>query len=204
MNKYKRKFIIGLFALTAIGMSSCANKPQIQDNLVRKNFEEYFRNREINFDNNYEFEKIELKDSVLYSANIEFFKEWFRRDLDFSKNYLNNIKSYKTNFPTTTMSEEQIVKILKNDYEESQRILSKIDSLEAKMGSKTNEVASYTYTLSGRINSALQGEIIREYIVQTGPKPDFKIINIARDKDEMHETPNDFPGYREMLKKNLK
>jgi hypothetical protein len=204
MNKYKTKFIIGLFALTAIGMSSCANKQQIQDNLVRKNFEEYFRNREINFDNNYEFEKIELKDSVLYSANIEFFKEWFRRDLDFSKNYLNDIKSYKTNFPTTTMSEEEIVKILKNNYEENQRILSKIDSLEAKMGNKTNEVASYTYILSGRINSALQGEIIREYIVQTGPKPDLKIINIARNKDEMHETPNDFPGYREMLKKNRK
>lgn len=202
MNKYKTKFIIGLFALTTIGMSSCANKQQIQDNLVRKNFEEYFRNKDINFDNNYEFEKIELKDSVLYSDNIEFCKEWFRRDLEFSKNHLDNMKKTKTEFPT--ISEEQLVKMFKNDFEEEQRILSKIDSLETKMGSKKYEVASYTYTLSGQINSALQGKILREYIVQTGPKPDFKIINIARDKDEMHETPNDFPGYREMLNKNLK
>ena len=101
------------------------------------------------------------------------------------------------------MYDEKEVEELKAKITKNERILMIIDSLETKLGNKKDEVASYTYVFSFRGNNALGAKILNEYILQTNPTPDFKIINMTDDKDKVYLNPNDFPGYREMIEKNL-
>jgi len=44
-------------------------------------------------------------------------------------------------------------------------------------------------------------KVLNEYILQTDPAPDFKVLNLAEDRDKVIINPNDFPGYTEMIAK---
>jgi hypothetical protein len=200
MKKKTTKITITIFALISIGLSSCTKKVPAQDDIVQINAEEYLKSK-MNDPKSYEFVKIQLIDSVLYSRNIEYRKDDFKNNMENDQSSLERIKGYKTEIPS--MYDEQEVQELKVKIEKNRRILSKIDSLETKLGDKKNEVASYTYVFSFRGNNALGAKILNEYVVQTSAAPDFKIINMTDDKDKIYLNPNDFPGYREMIEKNL-
>jgi hypothetical protein len=192
---------IGLvFFLTLIGFTSCTEKQPTQDEIVKKNAEEYLKPK-LNDPNSYEFVKLELIDSILYSDNIKYRKENFQKDIEYNKENLERQASYKTEIPSIYKEEEVDElndKIAKND-----KILLAIDSLETALGSKKNDVASYTYIFSFRGNNALGAKILNEYIVQTDPKPELTINNMTDDKDKVFLNPNDFPGYREMIVKYI-
>ena len=192
---------IGLvFFLILIGFTSCTEKQPTQDEIVKKNTEEYLKPK-LNDPNSYEFVKIELIDSVLYSDNINYRKEDFQKDIEYNKENLERQERYKTEIPSMYKEEEVAElndKIAKND-----KILTAIDSLETALGSKKNDVASYTYIFSFRGNNALGAKILNEYIVQTNPKPELTINNMTDDKDKVFLNPNDFPGYREMIVKYI-
>jgi len=200
MKKTTTKIAIGLFALVSIGLTSCAEKEPKRDEIVQKNAEEYIKSK-MNDPKSYEFVKIELVDSVLYSDNIEYRKENFKRDMEYDQSSLERLERYKTEIPS--MYDEQEVQELNSKIEKNKRILTKIDSLASVLGVRKNEVASYTYIFSFRGNNALGAKILNEYAVQTDQAPEYKIINMTDEKDKMYLNPNDFPGYREMIEKNL-
>jgi hypothetical protein len=198
--KKQIKKIGSVFLLTLIGFTSCTEKQPTQDEIVKKNAEEYLKPK-LNDPNSYEFVKLELIDSILYSDNIKYRKENFQKDIEYNKENLERQASYKTEIPSIYKEEEVDElndKIAKND-----KILLAIDSLETALGSKKNDVASYTYIFSFRGNNALGAKILNEYIVQTDPKPELTINNMTDDKDKVFLNPNDFPGYREMIVKYI-
>ena len=167
---------------------------------MKQNAEEYIKSK-MNDPNSYEYVKLELIDSVLYSDNIEYRKDYFKHNIEYNQSSIEQQESYKTELPS--LYDEQEIKDLNAEIEKSKRILSKIDSIEAQMGDKKNEVASFTYIFSFRGNNALGAKVMNEYIIQTTSAPDFKIINMTNDKNKVLLNPNGFPGYKEMIKENL-
>jgi hypothetical protein len=203
MKKMKKKttnIVIGLFTLVSICLFSCTEKVPTRNEIIQKNAEDYLKSK-MNDPKSYEFVKIELVDSVLYSDNIKYRQENFKLDMEYDLSSLERVEGYKTEIPS--LYDEKEVQELKDKIEKNRRILSKIDSLAVKLGNKKNEVASYTYIFSFRGNNALGAKILNEYVVQTKPAPDFKIINMTDEKDKIYLNPNDFPGYRDMIEKNL-
>jgi hypothetical protein len=200
MKKTTSKILIGLIALITIGLNSCSDKKQNRDEIVKRNAEEYLK-ANMNDPKSYEFVNLVLIDSIFYSDNIQYRKEVFSKYIEDDKDELNRIESYKIDLPS--MYDENEIDELKVKISKNEKILLKIDSLENKLGNKKNEVASYTYVFSFRGNNALGAKVLNEYILQTTPSPDFKVINMTDDKDKVYLNPNDFPGYREMIEKNL-
>lgn len=200
MKNTTSKIVIGIFALMTLGLTSCSEKKPNRDEIVTKNAEEYLKSK-MNDSKSYEFEKLVLIDSVLYSDNIQYRKEAFSKYIEDDKNEIKRKEGYKIDLPS--IYDENEVENLKAKIDKNEKILMKIDSLETKLGSKKNEVASYTYVFSFRGNNALGVKILNEYILQTNPSPDFKVINMTDENDKVFLNPNDFPGYIEMIKKNL-
>jgi len=203
MNKMRNRttrITIGLFAFIAIGLTACSEKQPTQDEIVKKNAEEYVKEK-MNDPNSYEFVKLELIDSITFSENIEYRKDYFSKNMEYDRSSLERQERYKTEIPS--MYDEKEVEDVKAKIEKNERVLYKIDSLATLLGDRKSEVASYTYIFSFRGNNALGAKILNEYVVQTDPAPEFKIINMTDDKDKIFLNPNDFPGYREMIEKNL-
>jgi hypothetical protein len=200
MKNTTSKIVLGLFALMTLGLTSCSEKKPNRDEIVIKNAEEYLKAK-MNDPKSYEFVKLALIDSVLYSDNIQYRKEAFSKYLEDDKDEIKRKEGYKIDLPS--MYDEKEIEELKAKIAKNEKILMKIDSLETKLGNKKNEVASYTYVFSFRGNNALGAKILNEYILQTNPSPDFKVINMTDDKDKVYLNPNDFPGYKEMIEKNL-
>lgn len=190
---------LGFFTLISIGLISCSEKKPTQNDLVREKSEAYIKEK-MNDPKSYEFVKLELIDSITFNDNVEYRKNYFSRSMEYDRNSLERQEAYKTDLPS--MYDEKDAEDLKAKIARNERILSKIDSL-ANIIEDKNEVASYTYIFSFRGNNALGAKVINEFVVQTNPAPDFKIINMTDDKDKIILNPNDFPGYSEMIKKNL-
>lgn len=186
--------------LILIGIISCAEKQATQDEIVRKNAEEYLQPK-LNDPSSYEFVKIELLDSVLYSDNVNYRREKFQKEFEKDKENLERQERYKTE--TSSMYSEEEVTELNEKIKKNEKILYEINSLETKLGDGKSSVASYTYVFNFRGNNALGAKVLNEYIVQTKPKPELTIINMTDDKDKVILNPNDFPGYREMIVKYL-
>ena len=138
---------------------------------------------------------------MIFSDNIEHREDYFTRKIEYDRSSLERQEGYKVELPS--MYDEKNVEELKAKIEKNERILSKIDSLATLLGDRKNEVASYTYIFSFRGNNALGAKILNEYVVQTDPAPDFKIINMTDDKEKILLNPNDFPGYKKMIERNL-
>jgi hypothetical protein len=200
MKNRTSKTSICLVLFVVLGMYSCGKKQLNQNEIVKKNAEEYIKEK-MNDPKSYEFVKITLIDSITFSDNIKFRKDDFLHELEYNQSSLERLEEYKIEIPS--MYDEKEAQDLKNKIEKNKLVLFKIDSLEAKLSDRKNEVASYTYTFSFRGNNALGAKILNEYVVQTDPGPDFKIINMTDDMDKVYLNPNDFPGYREMIEKNL-
>lgn len=200
MKNSTSKLTIGLLTLITIGLTSCSENKINQEDIVKNNTEEYLKSK-LNDPKSYEFVKIQLIDSVLYSDNIQYRKETFNEYIQDAKDDIKRKEVYKIEIPS--IYDENEIARLKADITKNEKILAKIDSLETKLGNKKNDVASYTYTFSFRGNNAMGAKVLNEYIVQTSPSPDFKIINMTDEKDKVYLNPNDFPGYIEMIQKNL-
>lgn len=188
----------GMLLILTIGLFSCGEKKATRDELVRIKAEEYVKSK-MNDPATYEFVKLELKDSVLYSDNIDYRKEYFNRNMGYDKESLERLKGYKKEIPSMYSKEKEDelnVKIGKNE-----EILTAIDSIANVLGSRKNEVASYTYLFSFRGNNALGAKILNEYVLQTNPAPDYAVTNMTDDAKKIFLNPNDFPGYKEMILK---
>lgn len=200
MNNRGIRIALRIFVFISLGLKSCSEKQPTQDDVVKKNVEEYIKEK-MNDPSSYEFVKLELMDSITFNDNIEYRKNYFNRSMESDQSLLERQERYKTEMPS--MYDEKDAEELKVKIEKNQRVITKIDSIANQLGERKNEVASYTYIFSFRGYNALGAKILNEYVVQTDPSPDFKIINMTGDKDKIYLNPNEFPGYREMIEKNL-
>lgn len=187
-----------LIAIVAFGLISCqSDKEPTQQDIVKKNVEEYLKPK-MNDPESYEFAELKLTDSILYSGNVQYRKEYFGRNLKSDKDDLERQERYKTEI--SSMYSEEKVSELNAKIGKNEKILSEIDRLSTELGDKVNNVASYTYNYSFRGNNKLGAKVLNEYILQTNPAPDFKVLNLAKNRTQVLLNPNDFPGYREMIK----
>lgn len=197
MEIIKVKDVLLIIALILVG-TSCKEKPLTQDEIVKQNAEEYAK-FQMNDPESYEFVKLELMDSILYSDNIEYRRKYFQEILQFDEYDLDRLENYKKEIPI--LYDKKKVTKAKEKLSEDEEILKKIDSLETILGDRKTEVASYTYNYIFRGKNSLGAKVINQYILQTNPKPNYKIINMTDDKNKVLINPNDFPGYREMITK---
>lgn len=188
--------------LIVIIFSSCQ---YTQQEIVKQNVEEYVKLR-MDDPDSYEFVELTFKDSVLISDNIKYRRNDFKRYIEYKKDQILILERYKAD-SSSLYSEEEANKIKKegikeinNTIKRSKLILTKIDSLEALLGTSVNNVASYTYSFSYRGNNKLGEKVLNKNILQTNPAPDFKILNLGTSKEEVLLNTSDFPGYREMMK----
>jgi hypothetical protein len=187
---------ITLILLSVFALTSCNQKPPTQDEIVKKNVEEYIKPK-LNDPKSYEFVKLELADSVLFSDNVKYRRNYFQDNLERYREDL----VYRTENPL--MYDEVEIGETKEKIANTEKILIEINSLETKLGTRTNEVASYTYIFQFRGNNALGVKTLNTYYVQTGSSPELLVTNMTDDLDKIFFNPNDFPGYREMIKKYL-
>lgn len=120
------------------------------------------------------------------------------QNLKRDKETLERQEDYKEDLPS--MYDENEVAELKGKIERNEKILAEIDSLESDLGDTVNQIASYTYLYSFRGNNKLGAKVLNKYILQTHPGPDYEVIKLAENRDQVILNPNDFPGYREMIK----
>lgn len=188
------------FLLTVIlfsGFTSCKEeKKPTQQDLVKNNVEDYLKPK-MNDPESYEFAELKLIDSVLYSDNIEYRKESFMQNLKRDKERLERQEDYKEDLPS--MYDENEVAALKSSIERNEKILAEIDRLETNLGDTVNQIASYTYLFSFRGNNNLGAKVLNEYILQTHPGPNYEVIKLAENRNQVILNPNDFPGYRDMI-----
>lgn len=88
----------------------------------------------------------------------------------------------------------------KGEFMDNPILLKKIDSLVSIMDVGINDVASYSYLFKFRTNNKLGATVLNEYIVQTDENRD--VINMTNEMNKLFLNPNDFPGYKEMIRKH--
>lgn len=91
------------------------------------------------------------------------------------------------------------INYLKNQQKGKPHIVAKIDSIAKDLGERVNDPAAYTYMILFRTNNGQGAEVQNERLLQVGPAPDYKVLNIAADYEGLSLYPNDFPGYKEMM-----
>lgn len=193
--------VIGIFLLSTECKSvpkEKTEKPLTINEIVRNSTEEYLKDK-LNDPDSYEFVKLVLLDSVLYKDNITYRKDMFINHLDTYQNDLESQLSWKKLVPS--MYDEQNILEIKANIEETIKILSAIDSLESVMGDMVNDVASYTFIFSFRATNAMSAKVLEKYYLQTSESPNYEVLNLAEDMDQLYLNPGDFPGYIDMVKK---
>lgn len=196
MKKLTSIITISLFGLLAIGLSSCADNEPSHEDILRKQVEDFIKS-EINTPQGYKFVELTLIDSVLFSNNINYLRQNYSQNLDFDYSSMKRQESFQTEDPS--MYDANEVNKLKASLNKYKQIITKIDSIEADMGDRKNDVASYTYLLSFLEKDDSGAEVMNKFIVQTGEAPDYKILNVTRDPRNLNPSPNEFPGYQEIL-----
>ncbi len=165
-----------------------ADKQPNQYEIVKENAENYVKRR-MNDPDSYEFVELKLLDSVLYKDNLEYRRKWQKIGIGDDKKRLER----QANYPSTSSIDSESK--LKGRIAQREKILVAIDSIEATMGEQINEVASYTYLFSMRGNNKMGAKVLNELMIQTSPAPDFEMLNMTDNNDDMLPAPNQFPGY---------
>ena len=179
---------------------SCSFKAPSQADIIRKNVEAYLKEN-MNDPDSYEFVSLMLIDSVLYQDNVNYRKNMFGEYAQFAQDLLEQSNKRFEEFADIYYEEE--IEKYKAEISRNELIIEKIDSIANGLGERLNEVASYTYLFKFRGNNAFGSKILNECYLQTDPAPEFNIINLTDDKDKIFLNPNDFPGYHEMIQKEL-
>lgn len=195
------KITTSLFALAVLGLSSCSKTPQTQEEIVAQNAKIYVQGK-MNNPESYKLVSLELVDSVLVIDNIKFRKIFLQEQVDKILNKLYEIRDSQTENPTDQQKDK--IKELKIQVENSEKMLSKIDSIEVALGDKVKEMTSYTYRFSYKANNELGEKELNETYLQAGLAPEYKVLIVTTDKEELRLHSNDFPGYKEMIDASIK
>ena len=73
------KIRLSIFGVLTIGLMACSLEEPTQNEIVKRNIETYLK-ATLNNPESYEFVELELRDSIMYSDNIEYRKKCFQRN----------------------------------------------------------------------------------------------------------------------------
>jgi DNA anti-recombination protein RmuC len=195
----KNSKLLLLAVATALLATSCfKSKKEAQQQTVQENVEAYLMPK-LNDLSSYEFVSLTLVDSVNYKNNILTEKEQQQYLLTIDQEKMEREAKLKEDGSSLYNPEREIK--FGDSVQKMKALIAEMDSIEQTLGKKLEETASYTYKYSFRGNNALGAKVLNEYIVQTSPGPDFKILNVTGSSDKVLLSPNGFPGYKELLKK---
>ena len=106
--------------------------------------------------------------------------------------------------PIDTVTYIDNINFLKNQQKDKPHIVARIDSIAEGLGQRVLDPAAYTYLIRFRTNNDRGTTVHNERLLQVGPAPDYEVLNMANDREGLSLSPNDFPGYKEMMVKNHK
>ena len=197
--KSLRIAVPAVFAVAAL-FSCSKSKSDEQQSIVQKNIEEHVKPK-LNDPSSYEFGDLKLIDSVDYQNNINEQRNTYQTLLEFDERALEDLKKLREqdSYLYDKAQEEKV----QNSVAKYKVLISKVDSIEKHMGEKVKETASYTYKYSFRGKNALGAVVLNEYFVRTSTGPDYKIVNVAEEEENLSLIPNGFPGHEEVVKYEL-
>lgn len=172
-----KKIILLICAITAL--CSCGGSDNQNEKKVREVVEAKLKT-EMNDWSSYEFVSLEVVDTIKYIDNINFRKKDFKERIEREKGSHMNFS---------------------NSIEKDSLILIGIDSIQNAMGDKVNEDAAYLYDYKFRGKNKLGAVILEEYLIYISPN--WEIIQMTNDRKNLYDNPGDFPGYVELVKKNM-
>lgn len=196
--------------VSALLLSACGANEPTHEEIVREHFEAHISDK-LNDPESYEFMEIAVIDTVYYKDNIEYRQESFADRIEYAESQIVrseesiNERYLGEDLYSASQKEgfREDIKGYEEDISRYHNILEEIDSLEIVLGDRVHEAASYTYLIRFRASNAFGAKVINEYIIQTDPEPDFSIINITDEEDQVLLNPNQFPGYMEMIRKYM-
>lgn len=175
-----KKIILLICTITAL--CSCGEAGNQNEKKVREVVEEKLKT-EMNDWSSYEFVSLEVLDTIKYIDNINFRKEYFKSNIDMKR-------------PMYEKTNDELYSIKKDSI-----ILAGIDSIQNLMGDKINEDVAYLYNYKFRGKNKLGAVILEEYLIYISPN--WEVIQMTNDRKKLYSNPGDFPGYVELVKKNM-
>jgi hypothetical protein len=179
-NKLMKKIILLVCAITAL--CSCGGSGNQNEKKVREVVEAKLKT-EMNDWSSYEFVSAEAIDTIKYIDNINYRKEYFQKSIENNKGASNYGLDY-----SSSITKDSI-------------ILIGIDSIQNAMGDKVNEDVAYLYKYKFRGKNKLGAVILDEYLIYISPN--WEIIQMTNDPKKLYNNPGDFPGYVDLVKKNM-
>lgn len=189
-----------LLALIVAVSFSCSEQAPKKDEIVKVNAEEYIKAK-LGDPESYEFVSLELIDSVLYKENIAAKRDQLKRAIENGKDNSELMLEFKRDDPALYNEKDHQELAASNNRD--LKTLSSIDSLAATLGDEAEQVASYTYLYKFRNINGFGAKVLNESFIQTSQAPEYKILHLAKDRERLLESPNDFPGYQEIVAKHL-
>jgi hypothetical protein len=169
--------------------------PFSRDNQVKENAENKLKEMLHDY-KSYEFVSLELIDSTLFIDNINYRINQFKNRADDADKDVLNKEDYKVRF---SMYTDEDIQEVKEEAQQNKDIIAEILKMKDSMGEKVNDVASLKYLLKFRANNAFGATMLHEYFLQTDSE--LNIINMGDEAGKIYVTPNEFPGYFEMINK---
>lgn len=197
--------LLAVLFLVTICFTSCKSDKEFRaetlsenrDMIIQSKLEKSVKSK-LKYPDSYQFVELRTKDSVLYSDNVKHLKNYYKKILEADKKNLAIQESYKKQGSSKFDNEK--LSILQNSVSKNQKILEGIDRVSNDLGDKINETASYTYNYAFKSKNISGKDASYNYIVQTSHSPEYTVLNMAEKEDMIIKNPNDFPGYKEMLK----
>lgn len=182
----------------AVCFAFCSDKgrPLSRDEMVKKNLQEYVA-PDLEHPETYELLSLVIYDTVFFADNIKQRKEMFKDNLERTQKELDYYQSHHSDFDSAALKSG--ISRKEGDVILYRSIIRKIDSVAYALGETQKEVASYTYLISYRYANNFGVKNKYEGMIQTGPAPDYKIINITNNTGKLYVVPNGFPGYDQII-----
>lgn len=198
VNMHRKTFRLLVSATFAVAiLVSCSkSKSEEQQSIVQKNIEDHVKPK-LNDPGSYEFAYLKLIDSVDYQNNINETRSTYQTLLEYNERELEDLRKLKEQ--ESYLYDETKEEKVQNSASKYKVVISKIDSIEKHMGDQLKETASYTYKYSFRGKNALGAVVLNEYLVQTSAGPDYKVVNVAEEEEDLLVSPNGFPGREEVV-----
>ena len=172
-----KKIILLVCVIT--GLCSCGESGDQNEKKLREVVEAKLKT-DMNDWSSYEFVSAEAIDTVKYIDNINFRKDFFKERIEREKGLSIN---------------------LSNSIKKDSLILIGIDSIQNVMGNKVNDDVAYLYKYKFRGKNKLGALILEEYLVYISPSGE--LIQMTNDENKLYNNPGEFPGYVELVKKNM-
>ncbi|MEO8933882.1 MAG: hypothetical protein ABI295_06200 [Xanthomarina sp.] len=202
--KKPTKHLFAVLLLSTICFTSCKSEKELtfenpaetRDMIVQAKLEKNIKGK-LQYPESYKLVELKLRDSVLYIDNINYYKNYYQQILMTDKSNLEKQELFKKQ--GSSEYKEKALNELKTSISKNEKILVEIDRITTELGDKANLAASYTYNYMFKSKNVSGNDADYNYIVQTNHSPEYKLISIAEREDMIVSSPNDFPGYKEMI-----